>query len=226
MIHMQGAGFFRGEGTYQKTARFLATQADNVGVWGALPDGTLRRPNILRYGTGGLIGRGAHTQTLYSGGFADFMGRRANGTESIPTALLAGNVITAFRGSGYGATGFGSETAGILMQASENWTDIAQGSRMLFRTTPTGGIGLDNMWTISPEGHFLDENDNTKDIGISGANRPRRGYFATAVQIEADGAAGVTTGLCLTNQTLGAGGAATGSFSVNVNGVRRNVLYN
>lgn len=40
-------------------------------------------------------------------------------------------------------------------------------------------------WKISSTGHFLAETDNTYDIGASGANRPRTGYFGTSVIVGA-----------------------------------------
>jgi len=224
MIHMQGAGFFRGEGTYQKTARFLATQADNVGVWGALPDGTPRRPNRVDIGSGGLFVQVQHILTRYGGG-ASLQIRSANGTEALPTPLLTGEVagLCSFRAY---AGGFSGALAGIFGFATENHGVGALGTELRLASTLNGTDGSVYRWVVAHDGHLLGFTDNVYDIGASGGVRPRRGYFATAVQIEADGAAGVTTGLCLTGQTLGAGGAATGSFSVNVNGVRRNVLYN
>lgn len=38
-----------------------------------------------------------------------------------------------------------------------------------------------NIWQFSSSGHFLGQTDNAYDIGASGANRPRSGYFGTSV---------------------------------------------
>jgi hypothetical protein len=40
-------------------------------------------------------------------------------------------------------------------------------------------VGL--RWSINTSGHFLAATDNTYDIGASGANRPRAGYFGTSI---------------------------------------------
>lgn len=92
------------------------------------------------------------------------------------------------------------------------------------------GVGLTDFWKLrGTTGHFCAVADNANDIGSPDGGTtllaPRKVY-AYSAQITADGATGVTSGLCLINQTLGAGGAATGSFPVNVNGVKRNVLFN
>lgn len=55
-------------------------------------------------------------------------------------------------------------------------------------------------WTISTSGHLLAYADNTYDIGASGANRPRTGYFGTSV---------VTPYLAITDG-IAAPGAGTG----------------
>lgn len=61
----------------------------------------------------------------------------------------------------------------------------------------TGGAAR---WSFNASGHLLGVNDNTYDIGASGANRPRTGYFGTSV---------VTPILTTTTTTVGALGAAT-----------------
>jgi hypothetical protein len=53
-------------------------------------------------------------------------------------------------------------------------------------TGPALGLGFwvagGSKWTIPTTGHFLAGVDNTFDIGASGANRPRTGYFGTSVE--------------------------------------------
>ena len=50
------------------------------------------------------------------------------------------------------------------------------GREMVFVTDGTG------RWSIgATSGHLLSENDNTYDIGASGATRPRTGYFGTSI---------------------------------------------
>lgn len=53
---------------------------------------------------------------------------------------------------------------------------LQSSSRILFQTS-----GAINRWMIDGSGHFLAVTDNTVDIGASGVNRPRNGYFANNV---------------------------------------------
>lgn len=46
---------------------------------------------------------------------------------------------------------------------------------ILFRTNGS------NRWDVRSNGHFFAQDDNTYDIGSSGAARPRTGYFGTSV---------------------------------------------
>jgi hypothetical protein len=64
--------------------------------------------------------------------------RRANGTSAAPTALLANQIIAQFATSGYGATAYSTPRNKMVVYASENWTDTAQGTYTRFSTTLDG----------------------------------------------------------------------------------------
>ena len=65
--------------------------------------------------------------------------RKAEGTKSSPSAVLAAEFLFDFLGYGYGATGWGSgATVRLIGHAGENWTDAAQGSYWTFSATPVG----------------------------------------------------------------------------------------
>ena len=66
------------------------------------------------------------------------IGRRARGTGAAPSATLAGDLLTFWGGNGYGTNGFGNGNTGIIIQATENFTDTAQGTQMVVSTTPNG----------------------------------------------------------------------------------------
>lgn len=69
----------------------------------------------------------------------NFIGRRANGTPSSPTAILAGDTLLQFATRGYGATGYSATSrAAVNLLALENWTDAAQGAYGALRSTPAG----------------------------------------------------------------------------------------
>jgi hypothetical protein len=70
---------------------------------------------------------------------AAIFGRKARGSVASPTAVAINDELLALSARGYGATQFGTTTvANISMLASEAFTDTAQGTYMIFRTTPTG----------------------------------------------------------------------------------------
>lgn len=61
--------------------------------------------------------------------------RRANGTLASKSALLSGDTIVNWNGQGYMATGYSVNKAQIGFVASENWSDSANGTRIVFETT-------------------------------------------------------------------------------------------
>jgi hypothetical protein len=67
--------------------------------------------------------------------------RRARGTAAAPTAVLAGDNLGTIGGIGRGATGYSAGfNPRIDLAASENWSDIAQGTRIGFATTTPGAV--------------------------------------------------------------------------------------
>ena len=81
-------------------------------------------------------------------------GRKARGTQGVPTAALNNDALLLLSGNGYGATTFSTNnSAQIAMRASENWTDAAQGSYMSFFTTPNGTTISNPRMTINQNGN-------------------------------------------------------------------------
>lgn len=76
-----------------------------------------------------------------------------------------------------------------------------------------GGGGA-NLWGISSSGLLATGGDNTYDIGAAGANRPRTGYFATGIAIEATITAAGTTGAQTINKTAGSVNFGIGASSL------------
>jgi hypothetical protein len=116
--------------------------------------------------------------------------RRARGTLSAPSAVLAGDFLGLFGARGYGSTGFASTNRAVIrFVASENWTDTAQGTLMSFHTnvngtttgvermriTDAGNIGIGtttptgllNVASLSPTatGNYLNFSTTTERIG-------------------------------------------------------------
>lgn len=82
------------------------------------------------------------------------IGRKARGTIAAPTATQANDTLIAVAGRGYGATAFsGGSRAGMTMAASEAWTDTAQGTYIMFETTPNGSATRAERLRIDPAGN-------------------------------------------------------------------------
>jgi Chaperone of endosialidase len=96
---------------------------------------------------------GVVATTFSSTGTALFMGRRARGTGVAPSAVLGGDNLAAYLAQGFATTGFSGTRGGMFVQAAENWTDAAQGTRLNFNTTSTGTITPGTKMTIDPSGN-------------------------------------------------------------------------
>lgn len=83
-----------------------------------------------------------------------FIGKMSNGTFAAPTATTSGNVLSIFRGIGYGATGFGSGSgaAQISIVAAENFTDSSMPGELVFSTANTGSVSAGEKMRITKDG--------------------------------------------------------------------------
>ncbi|RYX80068.1 tail fiber domain-containing protein, partial [bacterium] len=93
--------------------------------------------------------------TVYDlGNNAAFIGRKARGTSASPTAVTFNQPIAAFAARGYGATRFATSSSGAMtIYSSENFTDTAQGTRILFETTANGTVGRSERMRIDQNGN-------------------------------------------------------------------------
>ena len=94
--------------------------------------------------------------TLANAANSVILGSRARGTAGAPAAVQNGDVLVGFLGRGYGATTFSGTRGGMFVNASENWTDLAQGTRLNFNTTTNGTIAPATRMTI----------DNLGNVGV------------------------------------------------------------
>jgi len=59
---------------------------------------------------------------------------------SSPSASQSGDDLAVFKGIGYGATGWSGTRGSLIIEAAQNWTDSAQGTRILMLTTPSDSV--------------------------------------------------------------------------------------
>lgn len=72
--------------------------------------------------------------------FPNYIGRRYNGTVSVPTQVMTGNTIVRFSGQGYSTGGFsGGADGSISLDALEDFTESNQGAIWRFLVNPVGG---------------------------------------------------------------------------------------
>lgn len=211
LIVVGSDGFIAEGGAAISVASPLVFSPDNTQYIGS-PDGgvTFLRPVKIYVGIGGIDALWLLRATRYGGVASQAILREAQGTEAAPTATQAGDTVATFGGAGFAPGGFTTPRAMFQVVAMEAFTAIAQGASCNVQTTPIGSIVPVACWWWTDAGHYCAETDNNFDIGTTGGGggkgRPRVIYVAKAVQIEADGAAGVTSGLCFVNQTNGAAG--------------------
>jgi hypothetical protein len=125
---------------------------------------TVTTPTVMISGTPGdntalgveAFGAGAPRLTM----------RRALGDTTTPTALASSSAMFGFVGIGYGTTGWSSTARiEILGRAAEAWTDTAQGTEWIFRTTANGTTTQSDRLTITNAGSILPGADNTQNLG-------------------------------------------------------------
>ena len=123
--------------------------------------------------TGNIVASNVGTSPLF---IADVVGsatpalitRRANGTQSSPSAIQSGDIFGVFGGRGYMATGYsGVSRADVQFWATENWTDSANGARIVFATTANGAAARTSRWYIDQDGGFKPFTSGTGTLGDS-----------------------------------------------------------
>jgi hypothetical protein len=83
-----------------------------------------------------------------------FTGRLFRGTRGEESPVQMDDTIAAFTGQGYNGAGVGGGSKGAMfIRAEENWTPVAQGTRIVFVTTPTGSSSPSERLRISSEGN-------------------------------------------------------------------------
>lgn len=80
--------------------------------------------------------------------------RQAGGTGAAPTSTMANDVLGSLGWWGRGATDYSNtQRAEIRVDASQNWTDTAQGTVMIFKTTASGSTTNNERMRIENNGN-------------------------------------------------------------------------
>ena len=80
----------------------------------------------------------------------------SRGTDTSPSASLSGDSLYFMGARGYGATGYGSGSKGVVnIKASQNWTDAAQGTQISFEVTPNDSTTRGQQMLLQDDGVLL-----------------------------------------------------------------------
>lgn len=86
----------------------------------------------------------------FGGGF--FFGLGHNGPRTAPTAIRFADTLGRFGAGGHHGGGYNWPTGLISMDAAEDWTPMANGTRMVFMTTPIGATSATEQMLIDYNG--------------------------------------------------------------------------
>ncbi len=130
-----GAGLVGDAGlTYDTSADQVIISHNAVALPGGLP------ADEVMLNVGGKDANVASIAIEGFGGTPTLRGRRCNGTNALPTAIVAGSTLLGMSGRGYGATGYISAAqAAILLQGNETWDDTHGSTKLVVQLTPLGG---------------------------------------------------------------------------------------
>lgn len=107
-------------------------------------------------------------------------GRKARGTEALPSAPLSGDYFLIIRGGGWTGSAFDDDGAEIRFRASEDWTATNRGTEMSFATALNGtGVPISRM-LIQNDGDvavdtntlFVDAANSRVGVGTTGPQAP------------------------------------------------------
>ena len=132
-------------GAFTTLSATTATVANNTGYIAAPANTVLHI--VGANGTSSRIQQDSYGSNPFSGQ------RQAEGTAASPTATINFRAIGLWGAAGYGATGFGSASTGTMaFNATENFTDSAQGTNFVVQVTPNGSTTRATVFTASSTG--------------------------------------------------------------------------
>ncbi len=122
--------------------------------------------------------------TYFSGATGSiFQGRKARGTNLLPTAAQRDDTLSLVGGDGYGTTGFHNTSVGAyLIKAEQTFSDSSAPTYLSFFTSPTGSTSSTERWRITSSGGLTNTlTGTTYSFDVSGNSLFRNGLSANTL---------------------------------------------
>ncbi len=158
-----------------------------------------------------VVSRAGHPTVSFGnyGANAGFHGWSSRGTYAAPTKLLSGDALFSFGFRGWGDTGLQGSSGSLTVYATEDFTDTAQGTRVIIQTNANGhnatALGRTSTFEFGQDGTF--SVPGKLGIGVTVPNYMMHSHAATGSNYHQFTTAitGTTTGdgLLLGNDTSG-----------------------
>ena len=101
------------------------------------------------------VDRPIYTMTFANNGHgAQMAWLKARGSQASPSAVNSGDDLGFLAFGGYGSSAF-NEIFGVIARATENFSNTANGSKLLFQSIPNGTAGRVNRWELSQDGNWI-----------------------------------------------------------------------
>lgn len=107
---------------------------------------------------------------------SQFVGRRAQGTAALPTAIQLNNILVSLAGLGYGATGYSTAGGSISLVAAENWTDTAHGTNIVFNTAAIGAAANTERARLTSAGLSILNQNSLANLVVGSTAGTARSY--------------------------------------------------
>lgn len=131
--------------------------------------------NLVKTGAATFIGAGYGAS---SGGL--YLGLRANGTPGSATGIASGNILNSLGGAGYDGTAWiTASRGGMRVVASENWSNTAHGTQLIFATTPNTTTTAGDVMVLSQAGNLTVGSSSVSSSRLSISTTRSASYPAT-----------------------------------------------
>jgi hypothetical protein len=128
-----------------------------------------------------------------SGNYSVIAARQANGTAENPTATLANDTILRLSTQGWGSTTYVSTIGRINVQATQNFTDSAAGTRVRFQLTPNNSIAIQTVTADITSDGLSFVGNSTGGITFRDSTRQITAWTGTVAYSNVTGLATVST---------------------------------